>query len=622
MVNFDEIPQTKQISKSSSSGEATPEMNRGTSGYDSMSDTRGTTMSWKKRLSYEHMAGEWSKEQEKARELNKLAGWSYSRAVLHGIFESALHSTMMGLIICLNAFLVIHQTDKKAEVGEDNMPDWIETSSLVFLSIYTVELLIRFYVYRLNFFASGWNIVDLLVVLIDMGAELLKLLAGANAPSVSILRICRLIRLLRLIAMISYFHELQTMLLGFGSAMKAMVWACFMIAVVLTVCSIMAVEFIHPLNVEVAKSGRYDDMECDRCARAFETVSESNLTFIQQIIAGDSWGKITIPIMEAYPVSGVFFITVFGIIDLGVLNLILTVIVNAAESARETNHEIQLRQKMMETNRMKEKLKKLCANLDSDNDGRISIEEFREGVDANPELRKTLALLDIQRQDAEIIYRLMDEDGSGDVDFHEFIHTMISTKHETVQTKLLFLKAYASEIKWNLEVLDKKTDINNVSIKDVVREAVESVWVRSARNTQDAFQSNKIIAEVQSLTRNFEQRWDQLQAEHAKLLESAISESKHHIPPQNTISVVQPRPSGKGGKPALPQVPLFSSLQGLHCTPCEVSKSGRTRIVYDSMPPEGQAQFVKGDTFRDTGTTRSIASGHENGTFRSISGAN
>mmetsp|Transcript_43081 Transcript_43081/g.80145 ORF Transcript_43081/g.80145 Transcript_43081/m.80145 type:complete len:579 (+) Transcript_43081:49-1785(+) len=504
----------------------------------------------KLRQSYQYMAG------------NVLRGQviGQGRACLQHVFEHHLYSMLMGIIIVANAFFVIHETDLKASDSE--IPTWITSASYIFLAMYTLEILLRLYVYRMTFFRSGWNIIDLLVVLTDLCAELTKIWVTSEAPSVSVLRIFRLARLLRVLAMLSSTNELDTMLLGFGSAMRAMIWACFMIGVVITVCSIVAVEFVHPLNVEVAKTGVYGD--CRRCARAFETVAESNLTFIAQIIAGDSWGQITIPIIEAYPASGAFFLFVFGLIDLGVLNLILTVIVNAAESARVANHEMQLRGKARQIEEMKNKLKTLCSNLDDNDDGRISLEEFLSGLDENEEFARTLALLDIHKQDAEVVYRLMDEDGSGDVDFNEFIHTMISTKHETEKTQLLFLKAGMNEMQRDLR---NQHGILNDMLLDVAGRVMDRTDVASAverafdeSSAKVGLHADSIMAEFDCLTRKLDYRWEQLQREQAKnfrALENVWAEASLPAQPPVQRGIVR-------------ESPLASLVMPPRCTPCEI----------------------------------------------------
>jgi len=488
------------------------------------------------RGSYQHMA-EISLKQSASR-LSHQAMWSRTRNRLLVVLNSGWYSVALGIVILLNTLLVIHEVDELA--SGSGVPGWVKSASNAFTVVYAFEIAVKFYVFRSKFWENFWNLLDLTVVVTDIASEIANTWDLSNIPSMSVLRICRLVRLIRLIAMLSVFPELQTMLLGFGSAMKAIVWASLMIGVVLTVCSICAVIFIHPLNVKVAERGVYGD--CTRCGRAFETVAESNLTLIQNIIAGDSWGQITIPIIEAFPFAGVFFLLVFGIIDLGVINLVLMVIVNAAETARAANQEVQFRKKIHEIDETKHKLKHLCKELDTNSDGRISLDEFLEGLDSNEDLRRAMAGLDVQRQDAEIMFYLMDEDKSGDVDFHEFVGTLVATMHESMTTKLLFLKASIHQIYRDVTMQTQllEDDVAPMVKTKKVAEVVKSV--QDEASSQMCLQWKEIMNECQGLTQKVDQRWQQLQAEQAKSydrLERVVCEAMLLPPPSGRLHQLQ-----------------------------------------------------------------------------------
>merc|ERR1719215_961084 len=106
-------------------------------------------------------------------------------------------------------------------------------------------------------------------------------------------------KLMRAVRILLAFPELYMLVKGIFGAMKAILWGTFLIMCVLTLFSIMAVELIHPINSRVESSGTYVD--CDRCGRAFATVPASIVTFTQTIVTGDSWGQVSIPIIEEEP---------------------------------------------------------------------------------------------------------------------------------------------------------------------------------------------------------------------------------------------------------------------------------------------------------------------------------
>jgi len=75
------------------------------------------------------------------------------------------------------------------------------------------------------------------------------------------------------------------------------------------------------------------------CPHAFETVFKSGLTFFQTIVAGDSWGTLAVPIIQYEPATAIFFIMVLVSVSLAIMNLILAVIVEAAQGSRNEMEE-------------------------------------------------------------------------------------------------------------------------------------------------------------------------------------------------------------------------------------------------------------------------------------------
>lgn len=89
---------------------------------------------------------------------------------------------------------------------------------------------------------------------------------------------------------------------------------------------------MQPVNLRVAETGVYEG--CERCPRAFETTFSATMTFVQQIVAGDSWGLVTIPIIEEEPWMAFFFGSVFILVQLMVMNVILSMVVESSLKAR------------------------------------------------------------------------------------------------------------------------------------------------------------------------------------------------------------------------------------------------------------------------------------------------
>merc|ERR1719201_2326795 len=101
--------------------------------------------------------------------------------------------------------------------------------------------------------------------------------------------------------MIALFPELYWMTRGMFCAVKTLFWGVLLMTGVLMIWSIMAVEVLRPLMDDVARTGVWDD--CHGCAQSFDTVWESLLTFFAQVVASDSWGRVSLPLVHKHPLA-------------------------------------------------------------------------------------------------------------------------------------------------------------------------------------------------------------------------------------------------------------------------------------------------------------------------------
>lgn len=292
--------------------------------------------------------------------------WSWLRKKAHAITIAKAFEDTIAIAILFNMGLMIIEVDLQA--GDDAVPRWLHISNYGLLGLYMVELIAKIYVHRLSFFCDEMNIMDFAIVLADVVMIPLEESLG-SVPAMSMLRIFRLVRLTRAFRAASMFPELKLLLLGFASAIKAIFWGIMMIVLQLTVWSILAVQLLNPINQELTE--HYERVGCDRCPHAFESVWMSFLTFFQQVVAGDSWGEVSLPVLQYAPWAILILLPVLVSTQLGMLNLILAVICQAATqaSAADENGEVNEDQQTMGD---AEKLLPVFAEIDPANSCSLS----------------------------------------------------------------------------------------------------------------------------------------------------------------------------------------------------------------------------------------------------------
>jgi len=225
--------------------------------------------------------------------------------------------------------------------------------------------------------------------------------------------------------------------------------------------------FIHPLN----KTVEYDE-SCTRCPHAYSSVMQATLTFWQQIVTGDSWGQATIPVIEKYPATVLYFVPVFLIVGMAVMNLILGVVVSAAQTAKEELEEEERTEKALNKLEQQSSLLELCVQMDTDNSGELSYEEIKAGLQEPGEFQDHLQALNITEEDFEIAWVIMDADASGTVSYKELVNYLCTMRSSDNNFMVAYIKYYITWIRHTLmdalEFQHQQTEKSCAKVESVI----------------------------------------------------------------------------------------------------------------------------------------------------------
>jgi len=362
--------------------------------------------------------------------------------VVAELLTSFRFEALLCLVILINLVVAILETDATVD-DMSATPQWIVAMNVILLIIYCAEVIVRLYAYRCCYFKSYWNLLDFVVIGLDLLLHLLRGIIG-ELPNLSVLRTVRLVRLARAFRILVLFPELYIMVRGLSGTIRTVFWGLLLLGSFIILFSLVAVQMIHPINRDIEYEG------CTRCPHAFATVWDSMCTFVQQVVAGDSWGVVTLPVIEAAPWTFFFFLLVLVTINLLVINLILAVVVEKAQEAHseETRKlvERQAQEKEAQVKKSQNELVKLCYQMDEDKSGNLSLDELLNGYDTDAYFANLLKSMDISRDDIKIIFNIMDQDNSGDIDYAEFVEQLHRLKSQDQHTLLIFIMYYVKEL--------------------------------------------------------------------------------------------------------------------------------------------------------------------------------
>ena len=250
--------------------------------------------------------------------------WSQSRVQAAKLVFSQSFETCMGLIIVGNLMLIVYEANESAKCFPDyanNVTEcpfrseanlWLYVTNILLLVTFSIECMLRAYVERGAYAWNKWNCIDLFTVLAGWVG-----VAASNVFNATLLRMFRLVRVVRALRVLISVPEFYLLITGLYSSIKAIIFGALMLVAVIIFWAVISVELLHP----IASSLTWD--ECPRCPDGFRGIFAASLTLFQQIVAGDSWGEISIRLVEAKPWTSILLFSMLITISLGMLNLIL-----------------------------------------------------------------------------------------------------------------------------------------------------------------------------------------------------------------------------------------------------------------------------------------------------------
>jgi voltage-gated sodium channel len=183
------------------------------------------------------------------------------------------------------------------------------------LAIYVVELVIRFISYGRHpqdFFKSGWNIFDFVVI----GSVFIPGLASQTA-------ILRVLRVLRVARILRYLPDLQILAQGLLKALRPLSGLLVLTIILLFLYGMAGWSFFHQEAPEY-----------------WSNIGRSMLTLFT-VLTLEGWPDIMYPLLDLSPWVAVYFISFVLIATFIVFNMVIGVILNSLDTAHKAQNARQ-----------------------------------------------------------------------------------------------------------------------------------------------------------------------------------------------------------------------------------------------------------------------------------------
>ena len=212
--------------------------------------------------------------------------------------EGRIFQFVVILIIILNAITIGVTTYDVSEFTKQVI-NYLDYSITVF---FVIEIIIRFVgePKKLDFFKSGWNIFDTLIVLIS-------LIPIPNNSSFLLLRLLRVFRVLRLISVVP---ELKKIIEALLASVKRVFYVGVLLFIILYIyATIGSILF----SIDIPE--RWSD------------VGIAMITLFQ-VLTLSSWEQVLLPLQEIYWWAWIYFFSFIIICGITMLNLLIAILVD------------------------------------------------------------------------------------------------------------------------------------------------------------------------------------------------------------------------------------------------------------------------------------------------------
>jgi len=351
--------------------------------------------------------------------------------------ESLIFNYVMGAVILAHALFL--GLESQLELDGKQFEGIVVVESM-FLICYILELGLRFGAHGMRCFMDAWIWMDAGMIAMGITSNWFmgQVSTEGSGPehllgTFMILRMLRVLRLVRALKVMTEFRTMCLLVSGLMSAMAILLSTLILLLLALYAFACLAVELITKNETLRAEPGMNDHVN-----KYFGSLPRTMMTLFQ-FVTSDGIAEVYMPLITLRPLLLLYFVPVFFIVTIALMNLVTAVIVEGALAQAGQDREMEKASKKARIKRMTPKLRQMFKSL-SQGDGVIQVEELVHlDIQDLPE-----DFHSIHDNDSMVeVFEMFDVDGSGEIEEEEFVDgllnmALVETPVETmVMMKLL-----------------------------------------------------------------------------------------------------------------------------------------------------------------------------------------
>lgn len=243
-----------------------------------------------------------------------------------------------------------------------------------------------------------------------------------NVSALRLFRILRLVRVFRLLRVLRFFSTLRTMIGGVMASAKLLMWALFLLSIIMYVFAVCVLQFIAE---EMGPGSGISQDNATALREHFSSLIRTIYTLFLSICGGIDWGSAAEPLLAVSPFMCLLFSIYIAFVIFCVLNIVTGIFVENANKLIINDEERMIIEDAEKRKRWVEEVQQIFTDSDQDCSGEINYQEF----DAMLNDVRIQAYLHKLGVDWELystvgLFEQLDYDGSGTIDKTEFFLAM------------------------------------------------------------------------------------------------------------------------------------------------------------------------------------------------------
>lgn len=229
------------------------------------------------------------------------------------------------------------------------------------------------------------------------------------------------------------FSQLRLIMVAISDSMVSLLLAMVLLIFFMFVFSILFLQGVTD-NLRYA-----NDDDSETLVTYFNSMSMTLLTLGMTISGGMNWWEIEQVFLRLSPTHALVLVMYQALMILAMLNIVTGIFVNDAVEAAQKDRGLRVMNEIQHTSDFVRNLQDVFHEIDTDNDGFVSLLEFTHHIN-KAELRAFFSTLGMQVTDAVRFFSALDVDGDLKIEIDEFVAGCIALRRPNTAVDMETLK--------------------------------------------------------------------------------------------------------------------------------------------------------------------------------------